>query len=313
MHALLHVDAVMCSDISMKRHREEEAETSRLPVIDVCCNISSGQFKKCRDQLLDECSREKVGCLLVTGSERSLSITQGIAKRRRLPFTAGIHPHNAKEFVGELAPKSGSLDTDEGLDHALRYSRVGKTMSNIHEAAESLLMVAWGECGLDYNRMASSRETQLKAFLLQVVNACRDPRHRPLLCHEREACGDFLAILDAAKRLYGNSFPKVLVHCFTGTYAEAQLYLERGFYLGFTGYICMPNRGASVRKWLSRVPLDKVVVETDCPYMRPDGKRGASHPRDVHSVIETLATAHGKQVSEVREVVRKNTHTLFQI
>lgn len=161
--------------------------------------------------------------------------------------TMGIHPHSAKTFQGK-----DSVDAMRKLcQQEKRYIK------------------AIGEAGLDYNRMFSTVDQQLKCFDAQVQLACE--LQLPLFLHEREAHDDFLCVLDPYL-VQGVLQPtSVLVHCFTGAEKELHAYVKRGFYVGLTGYLAKQQRGAALRSYVHHIPLDRLVLETDAPFMQPDG------------------------------------------
>jgi TatD family hydrolase len=161
----------------------------------------------------------------------------------RMACTVGIHPHNASSF----SPA------------AIEIMR-----KSLQQCAYTV--VAVGETGLDYNRMFSSPEQQVASFRAHVALACE--LRKPLFLHERDAHKDFLSVLDSFENL-----PPVVVHCFTGNDREASAYLRRGFFLGLTGFVAMSGRGQALRSMLTAgtIPLERIMVETDCPFMAPDG------------------------------------------
>ena len=150
------------------------------------------------------------------------------------------------------------------------------------------LAVSAGECGLDYNRNFSPRQ-QLFAFRQQVKLAIE--LRKPLFVHKREAHNDLLKVFD---EFDSELLPPIVVHCFTGNKEEVMEYIRRGYYIGFTGTICKKERGAPLRKLLPSIPLEKVMVETDAPFMGFQKGRRGSEPADCTEVA--------RKVSEVMEL-----------
>src|SRR5581483_1449708 len=146
--------------------------------------------------------------------------------------TAGVHPHHASAFDGDTETLLRGL-------HALDEVK------------------AVGETGLDYHRNFSPREAQLFAFERQLALAVECGK--PLFLHQRDAHADFLACMDNVRGRIGPA----VVHCFTGESAELDDYLDRGFHIGITGWICDERRGTHLRELVKRIPSDRLMLETD--------------------------------------------------
>ncbi len=136
----------------------------------------------------------------------------------------------------------------------------------------------------------------------------------PLFLHERDAHPRFVEILSRYKDQLG----KVVVHCFTGQADELKTYLAMGFYIGITGWICDERRGMPLRNLLRRLPLDRLMLETDAPFlvprdMRPQPKGGRNEPAFLPHVMRTAAAAIGKSPEEVAEATIRNTKAFFGI
>lgn len=168
---------------------------------------------------------------------------------------------------------------------------------------------AIGEIGLDYDRMYSSKESQMKCFenILEIAEGY----HKPLFLHEREAVNDFIKILSRHESLCN----RAVVHCFTGTEETAREYLDLGCYIGLTGWICDNKRNQDVIKALDIIPMEKLMVETDAPYLTPKGYGLSSRniPNNVIYVVKKIAEVKGLPVEKVRETVYKNTLSFFSI
>ena len=174
---------------------------------------------------------------------------------------------------------------------------------------ENPLTVAVGECGLDFNRNFSSREDQCHAFREQAILACE--LQMPMCVHEREAHEELVKILDEVSNDESCSpLPPIVIHCFTGTEQEAQTYIERGYFLGFTGAICKKDRGAPLRDMIARLPLDRIMIETDAPFMGFKKGRRSNEPVDVMDVAKRLSEVYGLAHGDVCERTT-NTATSF--
>lgn len=257
--------------------------------VDIGINITSKELKAEWRAIISRAIDANVSSIMLTGttllgSQQSAQIARQWDNEcgcRVLHCTAGVHPHYAKTF------------TDS-------------TYAALKELLQDPFVVAVGECGLDFNRNHSSREDQLLAFRQQVWLAC-ETRY-PLFVHEREAHRDLLSILDEFSAL-----PAVVIHCFTGTTEEAAEYIRRGFYIGFTGTICKKERGAPLRALISTIPLDRLMIETDAPYMGFVKSRRNSEPADVVQVAAQIAQCLCVDVETVRRATTENAKRFFNI
>jgi len=196
--------------------------------------------------------------------------------------TVGMHPHDAKDVgVDELA-----------------------VLKNL--AADSKV-VAIGETGLDYYYSHSPHDVQRRVFG-QFIHMARQTQ-LPIVVHERDAAQDAAEML----RSEGAGELRGVIHCFTGNYQAACAYLDLGFYLSFTGIITFKNADA-LREVVREVPLDRVLVETDSPYLTPVPHRGKrNEPAFVRFVAETIAKVKGIAFNEVAQLTTANVKQLFRI
>ena len=204
------------------------------------------------------------------------------AKFENVYATVGMHPHDAKD-VG-----AAELET-------------------LRELASSPKVVAVGETGLDYYYNHSPHEVQRRVFA-QFIHMARDTE-LPIVVHERDAAQEAADLLrdEGAGKLRG------VIHCFTGNYAAASAYLDLGFYLSFTGIITFKNAEA-LREVVRKVPLEKIFVETDSPYLTPVPHRGKrNEPAYVRFVAETIAKVKGMALDDVAQVTTTNVRVLFGI
>jgi TatD DNase family protein len=216
----------------------------------------------------------------------------GKAAAHQLYTTAGVHPHNAKS----CGPQ---------------------TIAWLRELAGHPLTAAIGECGLDYNRDFSPRSVQREWFEAQILLAAN--LGMPLFLHERDASDDFAAILKNHRR----SITRMVVHCFTGTGAELETYLELGAYIGITGWICDERRGGHLGALIKTIPADRLMIETDAPYLIPrdisprdlghSGRSGRNEPRFLPHIASVIAGHLGKEPEQLAAETFANSLKFFGI
>lgn len=196
--------------------------------------------------------------------------------------TVGMHPHDAK---------------DVGADE----------LEILKILAANAKVVAIGETGLDYYYSHSPHDVQRRVFG-QFIQMARQTK-LPIVVHERDAAPEAVELL----RSEGGGELRGVIHCFTGNYQAACAYLDLGFYLSFTGIITFKNAGA-LREVVGKVPLERMLVETDSPYLTPMPHRGKrNEPAYVRFVAETIAQVKGISVDEVADVTTANVSALFGI
>lgn len=260
------------------------------PLIDIGLNLASGRFQRDWTAVIAQAQAVGVEKFILTGT--SLSISEEVARRAAklgpdtAYFTAGVHPHRAEEWNSQ-------------------------TEERLRELLELPTAVAVGETGLDYNRDIAPRALQRKVFEHQVQLAC--DLQMPLFLHERDASVDLLAILDA----YKSKLPPCVVHCFTGGAAQARAYIERGFYLGVTGWVGQSSRNAELLTAMPEIPANRLMLETDAPYLTPPGYRptqpGRNEPAAMVLVAELAAKARGVPVAQVRADAYAVTKEFFRL
>jgi TatD DNase family protein len=196
--------------------------------------------------------------------------------------TVGMHPHDAKDVADEDLQKLQAL-------------------------ASRAKVVAVGETGLDYYYNHSPHDVQRRVFA-HFIQMARNA-NLPLVVHERDAFRDAADLL----RSQGQAQIRGVIHCFTGNYEAAREYLDLGFYLSFTGIITFKN-AEPLREVVRQVPLEKMLVETDSPYLTPVPHRGKrNEPAYVRLVAETVARVKGVSLEEVARVTSRNVRDLFRI
>lgn len=258
------------------------------PLIDVGINLAHDSFDHDRDEVIRRAAAAGVTRMVVTGS--SIASTRAaieLVRRdpRRLRCTAGLHPHHASEMSPAVLAEFADL-------------------------AAQAEVAAVGECGLDYFRNFSPHEAQLQAFRQQLDLAVQ--LRKPVFLHQRDAHADFLAIMrEYRPRLVGG-----VAHCFTAGAEEARAYLDLDLHLGITGWICDERRGLHLREVVRIIPPERLLIETDAPYLlprdlqpKPSSRR--NEPMYLPYVLAAIASARGQPVDELASITTRNALALF--
>ena len=261
-----------------------------MELIDIGCNLTHDSFDSDRDQVLEHARDAGVVQLVVTGaSEAGSQAALNLAQEHpgRLFATAGVHPHHASDY---------SDDTD----------------SILRELSHRQGVVAVGETGLDYFRDFSPRDIQRDVFRRQLQIGIDSGL--PLFLHMRDAHGDFHAILREMREHLGD----VVVHCFTGNRDELHEYLELDCYIGITGWICDERRGTHMKEFLKDIPADRLMVETDSPYLKPRNlrprvKSHRNEPRWLPWIVGTLAAVRDEHPNSLAEQTTINARRFFNL
>jgi TatD DNase family protein len=259
-----------------------------MELIDIGINLTHASYSADRDQILARAAAAGVVQMVVTGATLESSreaIDLAAAHPGRLAATAGVHPHHAAELGGDsLAPLRALALRDE--------------------------VVAIGECGLDYFRDIAPRPVQQAAFARQLELAASTAK--PVFLHQRDAHEDFLAILrEHAPRLRGG-----VAHCFTGTGPQLDAYLELGLHIGITGWICDERRGSGLKAIVPHIPADRLMIETDGPYLlprdlvpKPASRR--NEPAFLPHIARIVAQARGESTAELAASTTRAARRLF--
>jgi len=268
---------------------------------DIAVNLTSPAFDNDRDEVVARAKHAGVNFLVIPGSNLDDSAKSiALAQVYEGCFaTAGVHPHNAKNW-------DGAASSERLLK--LAASEIGNLAID--------KVVAIGECGLDFNRDFSPRDAQLKCFEDQLAVAARIGK--PVFMHERDAFDDFLPIL----KKYRADLPRALVHCFTGGERELEAHLDLDCHIGITGWVCDERRGRHLLPLLSRIPANRLMLETDAPYLVPRtmpksvrGKNGRSSGRNEPSflpyVAEFVAGIVGKSLGQLAMETVENAARFF--
>ncbi|MGR6761932.1 TatD family hydrolase [Paenibacillus sp. T2-29] len=258
------------------------------PLIDIGVNLMHRSFHADREQVVERAAAVEITPLIITGtSVRSSREAAQYAARYpgQLYATAGVHPHDAK-----------SCSTD--------------TIQQLRQLAIQPQVVSIGECGLDYNRDFSPRDVQRRWFGEQIQLA--GELHMPLFLHERDAHEDFVAML----REHQGLVDKAVVHCFTGTAQELHTYVEMGLYIGITGWICDERRGKHLRELVRNIPLDRLMIETDAPFLTPRNlpvkpKEGRNEPMYLAHIATAIAECTGRSMMEIEIATTETAKRFF--
>ncbi|QDH22159.1 hypothetical protein FFV09_15690 [Saccharibacillus brassicae] len=258
--------------------------------IDIGVNLMHRSFGSDRERVVEAAVQAGVTPLILTGtSVRSSQAAAEYARAYpgRLYATAGVHPHDAK-----------SCDAH--------------TLQALRELAAGGEVFAIGECGLDYNRDFSPRDVQREVFAQQIGLAAE--LALPLFLHERDAHADFARLL----REHRPENVPAVVHCFTGSEEELRAYLEMGLHIGITGWICDERRGRQLRELVRLIPPDRLMIETDAPFLtprdlRPKPKDGRNEPAFLPHIAAAVAECTGRSAESVMDQTTKTAKTFFNI
>lgn len=255
-------------------------ERLKITLIDTHAHLDASDYKKDRAAVITRAFSESIGVITIGADLPSSESAVHLAKRHRLIWAAvGVHPHDAK-----------TLD-ENGI-------------SRLEELAKEKRVVAIGEIGLDYYRDLSPRNVQRRAFCEQLELA--EKLALPVIVHNRESTGDLLAIL----RNHG-PFYQGVIHSFLGGAALAEEFLSLGFYLGIGGPVTF-DKNETLRETVKEIPLERILVETDCPYLTPVPHRGGrNEPAYVRHVAEKVAQIKEISIGEVEERTSENATALF--
>ncbi|MCK9502815.1 MAG: TatD family hydrolase [Porticoccaceae bacterium] len=273
-----------------------ETSEHKPALIDIGINLANKRFSTDCAAVLESARRVGVTACMVTGTSLGAS-REAIALCRQfatdfpgmLYATAGVHPHEASSW---------SQGTAKQLHQLI--------------AENSDVVVAVGETGLDFNRNFSTPAQQIEAFQGQLGLAATVGL--PLFLHERDAHATQLDILKAA----GSSLPAAVIHCFTGDEASLHNYLDLGLYVGITGWICDERRGLELQQLVADIPLDRLLVETDAPYLlprslKPKPKNNRNEPAHLTEIVATIARCRGQSYSEIATATCENAARLFNL
>lgn len=252
---------------------------------DIGLNLFCRQFPN-PEKIIQDAADAQVTCIL-TGTDRAENKKIDTFVKTHNAFgTAGIHPHNA--------------DSAKQEDFKL-IERI---------LIENPKIVAVGECGLDFDRMFSTKENQIRCLEKHIVLA--EKLDKPLFLHERMAADEFIRRF----KKHPDICKRSVVHCFTGNREILSKYLDMGFSIGITGWICDDRRAKELREAVRFIPLDRILVETDAPYLTPRNVPGLSRtnvPQNISYVVRELAKYMKVEEDILLENTKKNTERIFSI
>ena len=259
-------------------------------LVDIGANLGHECFRDDLEEVLERARGAGVERIVVTGSsERESALAQSIASRfpRQLRATAGVHPHLAREWT----------DASAG---ALR------------ELLARPEVVAVGEAGLDFNRDFSPRDRQERAFEAQIELAAE--LGMPLFMHERDASERFIAIVSRHRHRLGPA----VIHCFTGDERALDACLDLDLHIGITGWICDERRGTHLHRLVEKIPSERLMVETDAPYLlprdlrpRPRGRR--NEPACLPHIVRRIAHFRGETPEQLAESSTRAAGAFFRL
>lgn len=257
-------------------------------MIDIGLNLTHDSFDADRDAVWQRARDAGVNRAILTGASREHS-PKALALARSRPgewfATAGVHPHHALDYTAECDAQMRAL---------LVHPEV----------------VAVGECGLDYCRDFSPRPAQRRAFEQQLQIAA--DIGKPLFLHQRDAHADFMATMHN----FAGRLGAAVVHCFTGTREELFDYLDQDWYIGITGWLCDERRGQHLRELVRHIPANRLMVETDAPYLlprtlRPLPKDRRNEPAFLAHIVAELARDRGEDVAVTAATTTAAATTFF--
>lgn len=266
-------------------------------IVDIGVNLLSRQFQSDQDAVIERARAAGVGGMLITATD--LNSTKSAIARCSSPdlfCTAGIHPHNAGS--------AGSANED--------------WLQQLASLAQSPVVRAVGETGLDFNRNYSPVDIQIDFFRRQIELA--QQINKPLFVHDRDSDGEVFKQLQLA-----GSLPPVVIHCFTGNAVELDRYLAADYYIGITGWITDPRRGATLAELVTKIPLHRLLIETDAPFLRPHNtpttfisehnlpakRKRRNEPALLPYVLDMIASHRPEAKTEIAAATTANASRLF--
>jgi TatD DNase family protein len=251
--------------------------------IDAGINLTSSQFDGDREDIIMRANNAGISNMLLIGCDLNDSrASLKLAQAYHCVSTVGIHPHNVKD-----APQDFTAQISKLLDHQE--------------------IVAIGECGLDFNRDFSPRDVQ-QAVLKKHLKLSEESKY-PVYLHERDA-------FPAMKRQLENVAVKGVLHCFTGNREALEFYLDYGLYIGITGWVCDERRGAELQSLVPLIPDDKLLLETDAPYLLPRSlspkpKSRRNESMYLSEVANTVSQLRGQTIEHIAQLSVDNFNRLF--
>jgi TatD DNase family protein len=258
-----------------------------MKLFDSHCHLDDRSFIKDLDQVIVQAMQAGVEKIMVVGiTQKSCRLAVKLAENNPgIYASVGIHPHDVKDCTEEV-------------------------LNDLKKLSQNKKVKAWGETGLDFNRMFSPRALQEKWFVCQIELARE--LGLPLIFHERDSRGRFGEIL----KTHLGSGAKGVVQCFSGNKKELFEYISMGLYIGITGIVTIESRGAELRKLVTEIPSDRLLIETDAPYLTPAPQKNQTRrnePAFVKSVLMKIAEVRKEDPEELSFKIWENTHRVYGI
>ncbi|ETR71584.1 MAG: TatD DNase family protein [Candidatus Magnetoglobus multicellularis str. Araruama] len=258
-----------------------------MKLFDSHCHIDDQAYDQDRKAVIENAIKSNVcGMMVVSITEDSAKKAVQIASEYPQCYASvGIHPHDAKACSENV-------------------------LSVLTELCQHPRVKAWGETGLDFNRMYSSQSDQEKWFIRQLEIA--QEHNMALIFHERDSKGRFLEILKS----YDPVERKGVVHCFSGSKKELKAYLDLNYEIGITGILTLKQRGDDLRRMVTYIPKERILIETDAPYLTPfpeKKKNRRNEPAFVRSTFNKLCDIHTSDPHELAKTIWDTTCRLFDI
>lgn len=258
--------------------------------IDIGINLTDSSFDKDREDVIQQAFNLGVEKLIITGTTLEES-QQAVELCKQYPeqlfCTAGVHPHYSKDHSSSQLNSLSALLTES-------------------------CVVAAGEMGLDFNRNFSTPEQQVLAFEKQLEIACE--YKSPLFLHERDAHKKQLELLYS----FRDHIPNAVAHCFTGSKAELYNYLDLDMHIGITGWICDERRGLELQKIVKDIPANRLMLETDAPYLlprdlKPKPKSRRNLPANLPHIANKVAQLRGVSTEQLQEEAYATSQSFFNL
>ena len=258
-------------------------------LFDIGVNLTSACFHDKESTVISSACESGVNQLILIGSDipDSKAALKLASKFENCYSTAGIHPHQASTFGNESLSQIKALTT--------------------HNQVKAI-----GETGLDFNRNYSPPDDQLRCFEAQLQLAAE--LQLPLYLHQRDAHAPFIALL----KQYRADICDAVIHCFTGSEDELKDYLALDLHIGITGWICDERRGLHLQDLVKLIPAEKLMLETDAPYLlprdlRPKPKKGKNEPRFLPHILKTVSHCLNQQEAAIAEQTTHNAQRFFRL
>ncbi|HOJ50864.1 MAG TPA: TatD family hydrolase [Spirochaetota bacterium] len=244
--------------------------------IDTHCHLDFPDYNEDRKEIIKEIEEKLEFVINISASYESNKKTLELIKNKNIYGTLGLHPHDSKDYkeITEFIKENGNKEK----------------------------IIAIGEIGLDYYKNYELKEIQIKAFQEQLALA--EKLNKPVVIHSRDAFDDVISILKDFK------IPNIILHCFTGTKKEAKTGLDNGYYISFSGIITFKK--SNLTEVVEYVPLDRILIETDSPFLAPEPYRGKrNNPLYIEYVGKKVAIIKNIDEETLKNILYNNTKTMF--